>query len=136
MILCDVDKFKTWNGRLGHREGDKILEKVAEVLGSNTRKSDLVARYGGDEFIIVAPNTKLEVALELAEQLKRLVSETVYIPNAAELPTGITISAGVAIYTKDSKTLFNDADQALYRAKEAGRNCVRAVGIKHVQNII
>ncbi len=135
LILCDIDNFKAWNDRLGHGEGDKILEKVAEVLKRHTRRSDLVARYGGDEFIIVAPNTKLEVALELAEQLRRVVADKVSVPNEPELRTSITISAGVATYTKDSKTLFNDADQALYRAKEAGRNCVRAVGIKYVDTV-
>ncbi len=135
LILCDIDNFKLLNDRLGHGEGDKILERVAEVFKRHTRTSDVVARYGGDEFIIVAPNTKLEVALELAEQLRRVVADKVSISGEPELRARITMSAGVATFTHDSKTLFNDADQALYRAKKAGRNCVRAVGIKQVEGI-
>ncbi len=135
LILCDIDNFKKWNDRLGHGEGDKILENVAEVLKRHSRKSDIVARYGGDEFVILAPNTKLEMALELAEQLRRDVANKVSVSGEGGATTSISISVGVATFTKDSKTLFNDADRALYLAKKAGRNCVRATGIKYMENV-
>lgn len=136
LILCDIDNFKAWNDRLGHEGGDKILEKIAEVLKSHTRESDVVARYGGDEFIVVAPNTKLEDALRLGEELRQVVADMASVPGVSDTRTGVTISVGVATYTKDSTTLFNDADRALYRAKESGRNRVRASGIKHLENIL
>jgi len=126
LVLIDIDHFKAWNDLLGHAKGDEILRKVASLLKGVTRKADLLARYGGDEFVLLAPNCSLKGALQLAEKLRKVVGEINLPLNASGEPKQVTISTGVAMYAGDRAALFESADRALYRAKEAGRNCVRA----------
>jgi diguanylate cyclase (GGDEF)-like protein len=86
------------------------------------RDSDLLARYGGDEFALIAPQTELEGALALAEKLRSGVAEAQ--PPAAEGTVRVTVSVGIAMLGKDGRTLFDDADRALYHAKKSGKDCV------------
>lgn len=134
LMLCDIDHFKQWNDRFGHASGDEILSWVAGLLKNACRDTDVVARYGGDEFAVLAPNTSLEGALALAEKLRTLVIDSGFplegeqdIGNATE---ALTISTGVAVYSESAEQLFEEADRALYSAKQAGRDCVRAAGVK------
>ena len=123
LIMLDIDQFKPYNDRLGHLAGDRALCQVASVLRTQVRPNDMVARYGGDEFVIMLPETDLEAALTTAERIRRGISRASMMhPDR----TRITVSLGVAQYSPDDtlKSLMNKADFALYRAKLAGRDCV------------
>ena len=118
LLLIDFDHFKEINDRDGHPAGDDKLREVAQALQHVMRADDLVARYGGDEFIVVAPRTPHDAAQALAERLR----------NAA-VGCGASVSIGLAMFPDDASdeaALVTAADAALYRAKQAGRNCVRA----------
>jgi diguanylate cyclase (GGDEF)-like protein/PAS domain S-box-containing protein len=121
LLILDIDNFKYFNDTFGHQEGDRILRCVASGLGNRCRSTDIVARYGGEEFAIILPNTAREPAAELAERLRRAVSD-------CELHQyEVTISIGLA--TLDDPDLTQDefvrqADNALYLAKREGKNRV------------
>ena len=116
-IMLDIDYFKEYNDRRGHNAGDNLLVSLAAILLKETRKIDLVVRYGGEEFLVLLPDTKIARAGEVAERMRKKVE------NSLE----ITLSLGVATYYKDMKTeedLVFQADKALYQAKRNGRNRV------------
>jgi diguanylate cyclase (GGDEF)-like protein len=118
VMLVDVDHFKEINDRDGHPAGDDKLREVAAGFQSVIRGDDVVARYGGDEFVVVAPSTDRESALGLAERLRTAAA-------ACEM----SVSIGVAVYPEDAESqdeLIAAADAALYRAKQAGRDCIRS----------
>ncbi len=123
LIFIDIDHFKKINDHYGHNVGDQVLLIFAQTLSGNTREHDLLARWGGEEFVLACPDTPLENALGLAEKLRRCVEE-------CEWPKGmkVTASFGVAQQMNDeSPTDFiGRADKALYVAKAQGRNCVRS----------
>lgn len=124
LILIDIDHFKSWNDRLGHAGGDEILRRIAEVMNTLLRGTDLLARYGGEEFALVAPGTDLEGAVQLAEKMRVTISETRFFIDPPSEHQRVTVSMGVALYGGNRKRLFAEADQALYRAKADGRDCV------------
>ncbi len=130
VVLLDVDYFKKYNDSQGHLQGDDCLKAVAEALGSACKRSvDLVARYGGEEFCAILPDTSMENALLVAEAMRMNV-ESLKIPHP-ESPIGhVTISVGVfgtvPDTPKDAENMLKNADKALYRAKESGRNQVQA----------
>ena len=126
LILMDVDRFKAMNDTYGHHVGDEVLKEVARILINHTRKSDLVARWGGDEFVIIATKTDLQHVIELAEAIRERVQK-VTIDTAEGCK--VTVSIGVAtVATDDSlKTMLCRADEALYEAKGAGRNQVKSL---------
>jgi len=117
VIMLDIDHFKIYNDTYGHQGGDQLLVILAKILMAQSRKSDYVFRYGGEEFLVLLPDTELSMALDAAERLRA----------AVEREAGVTISLGVAGYRDgmpDKETLVKAADAALYRAKEGGRNRV------------
>lgn len=126
LLLVDVDHFKRWNDRLGHAGGDSVLRRLADVLNRSCREIDLLARYGGEEFALLATETDLAGAIALAEKLRQAVEASELVEGATE---PITVSIGVASYQGDQDTLFARADEALYTAKDAGRNRVVAAQI-------
>ena len=121
IMLLDIDKFKTVNDTHGHLVGDSVLLKTAEQLRGSVRSCDLVGRWGGDEFLIICPETAPDAVLLLAERLRYGYAE-----RAFPVAGGLTVSIGVASYRKGqlAKDLLSTADVALYRAKENGRNQV------------
>jgi diguanylate cyclase (GGDEF)-like protein len=121
IILLDIDHFKSVNDTYGHNRGDAVLKAFAAVLKSSVRSSDVVVRWGGEEFIVFAPKTSLEQAYQLAEMIRKKVKNT-EMPHANYL----TVSIGVAsVAEEDSlETLIHRADRALYRAKGLGRDKV------------
>ncbi|MGC8871271.1 MAG: sensor domain-containing diguanylate cyclase [Caldimicrobium sp.] len=121
IILLDLDNFKLINDIYGHEIGDKVLVEVAKLLKDNLRSTDIIGRWGGEEFLIILPNTNFEQALNVAEKLRALLC-TLSIPPVER----ITASFGVSEYKKEEpyeKTLKR-ADLALYKAKAEGKNCV------------
>lgn len=122
VIMVDIDHFKRFNDRYGHDVGDKVLAKVSSVLLHNLRKPDMVGRWGGEEFLIIAPNSTAEAAGTLAERIRSLIKKI----QDRDLPEEITASFGVAAFTDRinmDQMLFN-ADMAMYEAKESGRDRV------------
>ncbi len=124
VLVGDLDNFKDVNDRSGHKVGDAALQRVAKLLGDSKRDIDTVARVGGEQFALIAPDTDRDSAVALAERLRRLLSE-----EFADEHTPLTISFGVSVYPEHGETaaaLLHAADQALYGAKQRGRN--RTVG--------
>jgi diguanylate cyclase (GGDEF)-like protein len=121
VIIGDVDFFKAVNDTHGHQVGDQVLQKVADILRNGVRTVDTVGRWGGEEFLIICPDTDFEGAHALAEKLRATIDD-------ADFPAGlhITSSFGVAEYRtgEDARELVSRADAALYRAKVGGRNRV------------
>jgi diguanylate cyclase (GGDEF)-like protein len=123
VIMADIDHFKRLNDEFGHLLGDVVLRQISEILEQQLRKSDVLTRYGGEEFAIITPETGLESALAVCEKLRRVI-ESWHFPG---VPRPVTISAGVAEYPVQGSTrdeLVKAADEALYAAKQAGRNRV------------
>jgi diguanylate cyclase (GGDEF)-like protein len=127
VLFLDVDYFEHYNRTNGHLAGDDLLRQLVTLLKSKVRDTDLVARVGGEEFVVLFPETAKEVALRLADELRRDV-ERYPFPHRAHQPQGaVCISGGVATCPEDARkaeTLLRCADQALYEAKAAGRNRV------------
>ncbi len=119
IIILDIDHFKYINEHAGHSEGDRVLKATAERVSGVIRKSDLLARWGGEEFIVVASNTIMEDVVTMAEKIRAAVASS---PVTEE--TAITVSLGVAEYHagESLESLLHRADTALYRAKSGGRN--------------
>ena len=122
VIILDVDHFKAINDNHGHLMGDKVLAAIAERLRSKMRQGDILARWGGEEFVVVLSNTELQAGLTQAERLRDDIS------SHSIQGLALTISLGVAQNEQgdSGETLLDRADQALYRAKNLGRNRVEA----------
>jgi diguanylate cyclase (GGDEF)-like protein len=124
VIMIDIDHFKRLNDEFGHLLGDEALRQVSSIFNQQLRKTDVVCRYGGEEFAIVLSQTDPNYSLSIAEKLRKTV-ESWQFPG---VPQPVTISAGTASYPANGTTrdeLVKAADAALYAAKQAGRNCVR-----------
>jgi diguanylate cyclase (GGDEF)-like protein len=129
LILIDIDHFKMWNDRLGHSGGDEILRRIAEIMQQLTRGTDLLARYGGEEFALLLPSTGLDGSVQLAEKIRSAIAETEFFIDPPSERESVTVSIGVSAFHGDRRAFFDDADQALYRAKHAGRDCVMVAGV-------
>lgn len=126
LIICDIDFFKKFNDTYGHQAGDAVLRQVAQTLKKNSRTTDYVCRYGGEEMSIILPNTKSEEALMLADRICAAVSEKPFHLTPVDTAP-VTISLGVSTFPDNAQTtqdLIEWADKGLYYAKEHGRNQV------------
>lgn len=127
VIMADIDHFKRLNDTYGHPKGDQVLASVGKVLSSSLRAADFSFRYGGEEFAIILPETRLEGAFLVAESLKDKICKVVTPLLGSDAEQKVTISLGVACYPNDGNTtdqLLKHADQCLYKAKRQGRNRV------------
>jgi len=126
IIILDVDNFKNINDTYGHAIGDKVIVSLARILEDNCRKSDIVARFGGEEFVILLYNTSITFAQNIAENIRKNVEDFMMEIKDEELK--FTLSLGVAQFEpqldKDIECTINRADKALYRAKTSGKNKV------------
>ena len=126
VALADLDHFKQLNDEFGHDCGDEVLVHIAELLEANMREGDLVARWGGEEFVIVLPNTSIGEAVQITDRLRESVAHS--LPACARHIHAVTVSIGVAnaFDGEVPDSVINRADGALYRAKLEGRNAVVA----------
>lgn len=127
IIMIDIDHFKCFNDMYGHLTGDEVLRNLAAIMKSSVRKGDVISRYGGEEFIILLPETEKEEATLVAEKLRSLVEKGLTLEHGGRNIEKVTITAGVASYPGDGETtdeVIDAADRFLYRGKECGRNRV------------
>lgn len=128
VMMVDADHFKTINDRYGHASGDEVLRSIPQVAKDCVRRADVLARYGGEEFVVLLPLTGAGDAAEVAERLRAAV-EALHIPATDGAVLRVTVSVGVATrqpQTPSLSALLKAADEALYRAKAAGRNRVES----------
>ncbi len=126
IVMCDIDKFKSVNDTYGHQAGDRVLKEFAQILTDGVREIDRVGRYGGEEFLLLLPGTVLDAAVTFAERLREMVRDHTFSYEGGTLNR--TMSCGVAAWPhpliKDQDGLLRAADDALYVAKESGRDKV------------
>ena len=124
-VMADLDHFKDINDAHGHQVGDHILHDVATRMVTGARSSDIVGRYGGEEFLIIFENATLDVARNLAERIRIRVMADPFIEGSRKLSVTMSLGVAAARAGDDAETLIRRADMALYEAKTAGRNRVR-----------
>jgi len=125
VMLMDIDRFKQINDNFGHNAGDLVIRTVADNIKTAVRKTDLVARWGGEEFLVVLTNTDIEAAFKTAEKLRQSIASMSVSYNNHNIKT--TVSIGISKFKgsiKDLETVVKAADENLYKAKEIGRNRV------------
>jgi diguanylate cyclase (GGDEF)-like protein len=127
VVMLDIDGFKQFNDSFGHGPGDSLLREFAKILRKHLRKSDISCRYGGDEFVLVMPDSSIADTQERVEQIRRLLDELQHTQYGEQSLDTITLSAGIASMPDHGKTeseLLKAADEAMYTAKQGGRNRV------------
>ncbi len=132
LVLLDLDHFKMVNDRHGHPAGDQVLRSFADVLRASVRKHDMLGRYGGEEFVVLMPETAKDVAVQVAARIRESIEEITF--ELAGQRVGVTVSGGVATHGVDGEgwdELLAAADAALYAAKNAGRNRIAMAGPAH-----
>lgn len=126
LASLDIDFFKSVNDRWGHPTGDRVLQGIGELLRQRTRRADIVARTGGEEFVVLMPRTNLAEARQMLESLRRDLAQKQFTSDCGET-FSVTLSAGVTTWTEQTRSvghLLSACDQSLYAAKHAGRNRV------------
>ena len=123
-LFSDIDHFKLVNDKFGHLTGDHVLKEFSDLLRQHIRASDAICRWGGEEFLIILPNTELKAAIETAEKLCAIVNQHTF-----KKPSHMTCSFGVTNYVANEtiESFVDRADKALYNAKRSGRNCVKSI---------
>ncbi|HZQ08666.1 MAG TPA: diguanylate cyclase [Anaerolineae bacterium] len=125
LMVADIDRFKEINTTYGHLVGDEVIASIGELVNGNVRQYDIAGRFGGDEFVIMLPETHRTEALNVAERLRQAVATATFPINHTGTHAQLTMSVGVAVFPQDASTpieLLTAADLALYQAKEEGRN--------------
>ena len=122
IVIMDIDDFKHVNDNYGHSAGDELLKKLAFIMDHSLREQDIPGRVGGEEFLIILPETGMKGAFQLADRIRERIAETELIYKGIAIKA--TISAGISQYqaNADTHTLYQLADQALYKAKQSGKN--------------
>ncbi|HVX15736.1 MAG TPA: GGDEF domain-containing protein [Pirellulales bacterium] len=122
LVMVDVDCFKKFNDTYGHQAGDDVLRRLAQVLRKTLREMDLAARFGGEEFAILLPGTRLKDATMVAERLRATVASERFPCGGNDLPVTVSLGLASVVSDEDADTLIKRADESLYAAKNAGRN--------------
>ncbi len=125
LIMIDIDNFKKINDSYGHRAGDKIILEISRRIKACIRQIDTAARYGGDEFAVILPNTALADATVVAERMVNIVSSTPMAWKKEQIPLSISVGVGQYDAQCSPEDITSRSDQALYRAKQAGKNTFR-----------
>lgn len=134
-LMVDLDNFKTINDTFGHMAGDALLRRVAAILSEIVRRSDMVSRYGGDEFLVLLPETDLEGADALSEKIRATVAAEVFGDTEPRFQLTLSIGAATLYDDESGNDMIARADMALYAAKEQGRNRVEKASIKRSDKV-
>jgi diguanylate cyclase len=124
LLVIDLDHFKAINDTYGHEVGDRVLMQLGARLEGCLRGEDIVARFGGEEFVVFLPETPVEAAMAVAERLRSEIAEEPFLVSGKKIRVTISIGAHWESTLAKSATAFASADRALYAAKSKGRNCV------------
>lgn len=124
-VMMDIDHFKSINDTFGHDAGDRVLAGVAQTMRSMCRKEDIVARFGGEEFVLILPSSPSASTLECAERIRKAIQDTAF----EGISRQVTASFGVTLFTKNDTqdSFLKRADNALYQAKTSGRNRIELI---------
>jgi len=137
LVMVDVDHFKAINDTYGHEAGNLALKSLADILSSEVRTTDIVCRYGGEEFAMVFPETHLNLAVKVADRIRKQISSHPVAIDDAEIK--LTVSMGASVYMKFSVLDFNDfvasVDKYLYEAKQSGRNCICHIDYSELRSV-
>jgi len=125
LILIDLDNFKQVNDTLGHKRGDEVLKRIANLLNGPTRSTDMLARYGGDEFMVLLPNTSEGDALGVAEKLRAILDADEELQKL-KVTASLGVCSSAVSKATDIATFIHHADMAMYDAKHGGKNHVAA----------
>jgi diguanylate cyclase (GGDEF)-like protein len=125
VLMLDIDHFKRINDTYGHGVGDAVLRHFAGLLQKRMRPTDKLGRYGGEEFCAILPETNLEQALSLAEELRERTAAQPFNVEQRQVPVTVSIGASSFAVGMKASDLYSHADRMLYKAKHEGRNCVR-----------
>lgn len=123
-VMMDIDHFKQINDTYGHHVGDLALSHIAELLKRHTRENDIIARWGGEEMVILLPDTNAEQALAYTEHLRATIAATPFRHEAQDIQMTASFGIATRINAEALETLYRLADKHLYRAKQQGRNRV------------
>ena len=132
-FLLDIDNFKEYNDRYGHPVGDLVLKSLSTILRHATRGCDVICRYGGEEFVIILPETNKEEAAIFCERIRKAVENNDMVDEKGNHIGNITVTVGLASFTTDAQNkneLIEKSDEALYQGKRAGKNCTFLYGAK------
>ncbi len=128
IVMGDIDFFKKVNDNYGHEVGDIALKSVATIIKKSARESDIACRWGGEEFLILVPDTNIEELINFSQRIRKIIENTPIIVGDSGLRFNLTTSFGVALSNKENceyvEEIIDEADQKLYKAKASGRNCV------------
>ncbi|MBN2254913.1 MAG: PAS domain S-box protein [Deltaproteobacteria bacterium] len=125
LLMLDVDNFKLFNDTYGHQEGDEVLSRLAWIIGKNIRASDTACRYGGEEFVVILPETDGKGGVAIAERIRERFKKEDFTPRTNEV-THVTVSIGVSQFISGElqETFIARADELMYKAKKRGKDCV------------
>ena len=137
LVLVDIDHFKTVNDNFGHETGNQALVHLGNILRSEVRTTDIVCRYGGEEFAMIFPETHLNLAVKVADRIRRMIEKTPLSHSHDEI--NLTASMGASVYMKTSILALDDfvdsVDKYLYEAKQSGRNCICHVDYSDLRSV-
>ena len=137
LVLVDADHFKAVNDTYGHETGNLALQHLADILRGEVRTTDLVCRYGGEEFAMIFPETHLNLAVKVADRIRERVARRPLVVDDSEV--GLTVSMGASVYMKTSVLDRNDfvasVDKYLYEAKQSGRNCICHIDYSDLRSV-
>jgi diguanylate cyclase (GGDEF)-like protein len=137
LVLVDVDHFKAINDGYGHEAGNLALKFLADILSNEVRTTDIVCRYGGEEFALIFPETHLNLAVKVADRIRKQISSQPVAIDDGEIK--LTVSMGASVYMKFSVLDFNDfvasVDKYLYEAKQSGRNCICHIDYSELRSV-
>jgi diguanylate cyclase (GGDEF)-like protein len=130
ILLADIDNFKKCNDTYGHLQGDEVLSKVGNIICKCLRKTDVACRYGGEEFVVILPETEISAAAKVAERIRKRIKAEIFYPGPTKADCA-TVSVGVAQYSSEEnmEDFVKRVDKAMYVAKESGKNRISISGI-------